>query len=124
MSSSLTNVLSTPVVNTPAVAPSAASSSSAQALSGAAPKEDQFLQLLVAELKNQSPDKAADPTQFVTELAQFAQLGQSTQAASDLDAIKAALTAIQSPPSVPVTPPASTPPPAAGTSSTSGAPAH
>jgi flagellar basal-body rod modification protein FlgD len=52
-----------------------------------------FLKLLVAQLSHQDPENPADGTQFVTQLATFAQVGQSTQMLSDLDAIKAALTA-------------------------------
>jgi flagellar basal-body rod modification protein FlgD len=51
-----------------------------------------FLQLLVAQLKNQDPTSPADPTQFVAQLAQFSQLEQSTQQTSDLDAIVKLLT--------------------------------
>jgi len=51
-----------------------------------------FLQLLVAQLKNQDPLQPQDGIQFVTQLAQFSQLEQSTQATQDLDAIRAALT--------------------------------
>jgi flagellar basal-body rod modification protein FlgD len=46
------------------------------------------LQLLVAQLKYQDPQSPADGTQFVTQLAQFADLEQVTQSRSDLDAIK------------------------------------
>jgi flagellar basal-body rod modification protein FlgD len=46
-----------------------------------------FLQLLVAQLKNQDPQHPADGTQFVTQLAQFTTLEQTTQSRSDLDAI-------------------------------------
>ncbi len=52
-----------------------------------------FLQLLVAQLKYQDPQNPADGTQFITQLAQFSELSNTTQMASDLAAIKAALTA-------------------------------
>ena len=55
--------------------------------------EQTFLQLLVAQLKNQDPSTPADPTQFVTQLAQFTSLEQSTQQTSDLNAILAQLQA-------------------------------
>ena len=54
-----------------------------------------FLKLLVAQLKFQNPLSPADGTQFVTQLAQFSQLEQSTQMRDDLAAIRAALTAAQ-----------------------------
>lgn len=38
-----------------------------------------FLQLLVAQLKNQSPLNPMDPTQFVGQLAQFSELSEVTQ---------------------------------------------
>ena len=56
-----------------------------------------FLQLLVAQLKNQDPLQPQDGIQFVTQLAQFSQLEQSTQMAADLDAIRQDLT----PPAIP-----------------------
>jgi flagellar basal-body rod modification protein FlgD len=56
--------------------------------------ENAFLQLFVAQLKNQDPTKPADPTQFVTQLAQFSSLEQSTQMKSDLDGILAQLQAM------------------------------
>lgn len=51
-----------------------------------------FLQLLVAQLKNQDPQNPADGTQFVTQLAQFSELSNTTQMAADIAAIRAALT--------------------------------
>lgn len=38
-----------------------------------------FLQLLVAQLQNQSPLDPVDPTQFVGQLAQFSELSEVTQ---------------------------------------------
>ncbi len=38
-----------------------------------------FLQLLVAQLQNQSPLNPMDPTQFVGQLAQFSELSEVTQ---------------------------------------------
>jgi flagellar basal-body rod modification protein FlgD len=55
--------------------------------------KDVFLQLLVAQLKYQDPLNPADGTQFVTQLATFSGVEQSTQMRDDLDAIRQALTA-------------------------------
>jgi flagellar basal-body rod modification protein FlgD len=54
---------------------------------------DTFLTLLVAQLKNQDPLKPADSTAFVTQLATFSGVEQSTQMRDDLDAIRTTLTA-------------------------------
>jgi flagellar basal-body rod modification protein FlgD len=45
--------------------------------------QNQFLQMLMAELKNQNPmnPNSSDPMQFVTELAQFTQVEQETNTA-------------------------------------------
>jgi flagellar basal-body rod modification protein FlgD len=45
--------------------------------------ENQFLQLLMTELKNQDPmsPSSSDPTQFMTQLAQFTSLEQQTNTA-------------------------------------------
>ncbi len=66
--------------------------------------EQTFLKLLVAQLKNQSPDNPADPAQFVTQLAQFTSLEQSVAMRQDLDAIKQALTAGTAGTQTPATP--------------------
>lgn len=56
--------------------------------------ENTFLQLLVAQLKNQDPQNPADGTQFVTQLAQFSGLEQQLGMKSDLDQI---LTTLKNP---------------------------
>ncbi len=50
--------------------------------------ENTFLQLLVAQLKNQDPESPQDGTQFVAQLAQFSSLEQELQMRQDLDTIK------------------------------------
>jgi flagellar basal-body rod modification protein FlgD len=50
-----------------------------------------FLKLLVAQLQYQNPLNPADGTQFVTQLAQFSSLEQSTQMSQDIAAIRAVL---------------------------------
>ena len=60
---------------------SAAGANPYAALAPAAPSSDvsknMFLQLMVAQLKNQDPLNPSDSTQFVTELAQMQQLEQA-----------------------------------------------
>lgn len=47
-----------------------------------------FLNLLVAQLKNQDPLNPQDGTQFVAQLAQFTQLEQSMAMSEDVSAIR------------------------------------
>lgn len=47
--------------------------------------KQQFLQLLVAQLKNQDPLKPMDDTQFITQLAQFSTLEALQQVQSTLE---------------------------------------
>ena len=53
--------------------------------------QDQFLQMLMAELKNQNPmnPNSSDPMQFVTELAQFTSVEQQTYTAESTQTIAA-----------------------------------
>jgi flagellar basal-body rod modification protein FlgD len=57
----------------------------ASSTSGTSPaiNENQFLQLLMAELKNQNPmsPNSSDPMSFITQLAQFTSLEQQTNTA-------------------------------------------
>jgi flagellar basal-body rod modification protein FlgD len=53
--------------------------------------KNMFLQLLVAQLKNQDPLQPADGTQFMTQLAQFQQLEQSMNTGQDITAIRSDL---------------------------------
>jgi flagellar basal-body rod modification protein FlgD len=52
--------------------------------------QQMFLQLLVAQLKNQDPTTPSDPTQFVGQLAQFSELEQVVGIHQDLDSMKTA----------------------------------
>ncbi len=47
-----------------------------------------FLQLLVAQLKNQDPLNPTDPATFMSQLAQFQQLEQSMNTGQDITAIR------------------------------------
>jgi flagellar basal-body rod modification protein FlgD len=50
--------------------------------------ESTFLQLFVAQLKNQDPLNPADGTQFVSQLAQFSQLEQTINMGQDVSTIR------------------------------------
>lgn len=66
--------------------------------------ENVFLQLLVAQLKNQDPEQPTDGTAFVTELAQFTTLQTDTQSTTDLNTIVAALPGLTPTPTTPTSP--------------------
>jgi flagellar basal-body rod modification protein FlgD len=74
------------IAATPNAAPLAAPSSQFAS-------KDMFLQLLVAQLKNQDPLKPQDGSAFVAQLAQFSTLEQAIASRQDLDAIREALLA-------------------------------
>jgi flagellar basal-body rod modification protein FlgD len=74
------------------------SGSSQGATSGTTPStptptvnKNMFLQLLVAQLRNQDPMSPSDGTQFIGQLAQFQQLEESVNSGSDIAAIRADL---------------------------------
>jgi len=50
--------------------------------------KDMFLQLLVAQIKNQDPLNPSDGVQFLTQLAQFQQLEQGMNMGQDISAIR------------------------------------
>jgi flagellar basal-body rod modification protein FlgD len=50
--------------------------------------KNMFLQLLVAQIKNQDPLNPTDGVQFLTQLAQFQQLEQSMNMGQDLTAAR------------------------------------
>jgi flagellar basal-body rod modification protein FlgD len=54
-------------------------------------QEDTFLKLMVSELENQDPENPADSTQFVTQLAQFTQLEQTTNLLTSVNNIDSLL---------------------------------
>ena len=67
--SAITNPL-TSAPNTSSATTSTASSSDALT------SEQTFLQLLIAQIKNQDPTTPTDPVQFVTQLTQYSELEQ------------------------------------------------
>jgi flagellar basal-body rod modification protein FlgD len=100
-----------PISSMAALTPQAAAASSSSGSSSNTPtqattlaSENVFLQLLVAQLKNQDPEQPTDGTAFVTELAQFTTLQTDSQSASDLDKIVAALPSTPMTPTDPTTP--------------------
>lgn len=72
------------------VSGSTGSPSSAGSTAPAAPAVDKnmFLQLLVAQLRNQNPLNPTDSMQFVQQLAQFQQLEQTVNTGQDIAAIR------------------------------------
>jgi flagellar basal-body rod modification protein FlgD len=52
---------------------------------------DTFLQLLVAQIRNQNPLNPTDGIQFLSQLAQFSSLEQNLQIRDTLEAIQATL---------------------------------
>jgi flagellar basal-body rod modification protein FlgD len=50
--------------------------------------KDMFLQLLVAQIKNQDPTNPSDGVQFLTQLAQFQQLENGLNMGADISAIR------------------------------------
>ncbi len=56
-------------------------------------EKDMFLQLLVAQIKNQNPLNPADGTQFLSQLAQFSELEQMTQVRTEIQSLRAELNA-------------------------------
>lgn len=65
------------------------------AANGTATKEN-FLQLLVAQIKHQNPLNPQDGTQFLSQLSQFTEMEQMLGMREDLKAIRVSLTAADS----------------------------
>jgi flagellar basal-body rod modification protein FlgD len=74
----------------PAAASSAPSATTAATDTSSVTK-NMFLQLLVAQIKNQDPLSPTDGVQFLAQLAQFQQLEQSMNMGQDLSAIRSDL---------------------------------
>ena len=64
---------------------SANSSASTASGSSALANESTFLQLLVAQIKNQDPTQPMDSTAFLSQLAQFSQLEQLVGIRQDIE---------------------------------------
>lgn len=75
----------TSVQSTPSATSSSTPSATSAAAKSAAVNYDQFLQLMVAELKNQDPTNPTDPTQFLSQLASFSSVEQQLNTNTKLD---------------------------------------
>lgn len=80
-------------INALAGSSAANSGATAASASSAAPSKELFLQLLVAQIKNQDPLNPADGTQFVSELAQFSELEQVMAIRQGVDQMNAGASA-------------------------------
>ena len=69
-------------------ATNSSSSSTTAATDTSQVTKNMFLQLLVAQIKNQDPMSPSDGVQFLTQLAQFQQLEQAMNSGQDLSAIR------------------------------------
>src|SRR5579875_2048240 len=89
------------LTGTSAATSSGNSSSSSSSPTASDPLANQatFLQLLVAQLKNQDPTQPMDGTTFVTQLAQFSDVEQNLATRQDLDAISDQYLGTSTPPS-------------------------
>ena len=86
------NSIASPSIATANVASDAATKSSSKPATSSIANTSTFLQLLVAQIKNQDPLKPTDGTAFLTQLAQFSQLEQLMGIRTDLSSAKTAST--------------------------------
>jgi flagellar basal-body rod modification protein FlgD len=86
-----------PIGSIAAATPTSTASVTSVAQNANLASQSTFLQLLVTQLKNQDPSNPSDGTQFVTELAQFTTLSETTESATDLDTIVKALPSLGTP---------------------------
>lgn len=75
--------------STTATGSTASANSNTSSKAEANESRDQFLQLLVAQLKGQNPLNPLDGTQFVSQLAQFSSLEELTNVRSSIEAFHA-----------------------------------
>ncbi len=78
-------------MNPRAAESSGSSSSNPSTTTDPLAQEQTFLKLLIAQVQNQDPmNPNQDPTQYVTQLAQFSSLEQLAQMRADLDTLVSA----------------------------------
>jgi flagellar basal-body rod modification protein FlgD len=110
--------------NSPTAAPAASgnptAAQTASSATDALANKTTFLQLLVAQIKNQDPTQPQDGVQFISQLAQFSQLEQSITTNTTLGSMNTGLGSVNTelgsiqgllakPVTTPVTTPATTP---------------
>lgn len=80
-----------PAATASSTTPTTGTTAAAAAKNSLPINQDQFLQMLMAELKNQNPmsPNSSDPMQFVNELAQFTSVEQQTYTAESTQTIAA-----------------------------------
>jgi len=76
-----------PLATLPQSQSGAAAASATQSSSPDDVSENEFLQLLVAQIQYQDPTNPTDSTAFVTQLAQFSSLEQLVAIRGDLDSL-------------------------------------
>ena len=81
------NVTSTTPSNSATAASSAASSGASAAAATNALGYNDFLTLLLAEMKNQDPTQPMDPAQMVSQLATVSEVGQAVQTNTTLSSL-------------------------------------
>lgn len=86
MSASISSPLLNTLTNTPASTQVGAQAND--------PQMNEFLQLLTAQLQNQDPTAPTDPTQFVSQLAQFSTVEQLVQSNTTLTNISQSLSGL------------------------------
>jgi flagellar basal-body rod modification protein FlgD len=74
-----------------AIASGTAQPQAAQNNPGQMASKEMFLQLLVAQIRNQNPLNPANGTEFVAQLAQFTQLEATLDIRQEIEQIRAAL---------------------------------
>jgi flagellar basal-body rod modification protein FlgD len=77
--------MASPISPITSTATTGATSSGASTSSASGVNEQVFLNLLVAQLKNQDPMNPTDSTQFVSQLAQFSELEQVIGIRGDIE---------------------------------------
>ena len=104
----------TTTVAPPPTSGSSGSTASLNTGAGQLTNESTFLQLLVAQIKNQDPMNPTDSIQFVGQLVSFSQLEQLLSINQNMQTLVQDASGVNQPPAAP-TPPTSSPAPAPGT---------